>query len=97
MTEGAYQARLIRRIKALFPGCVVLKNDSEFMPGIPDLTIFYGSRWAMLEVKADATSPNQPNQEYYVIGMNNLSFAAFIYPQNEEDVLNALQQSFGYH
>jgi hypothetical protein len=97
VSERVYQARLIRRIQALFPGCIVLKNDSEFMPGIPDLTILHGSRWAMLEVKADVTSPTQPNQEYYVIGMNNLSFAAFIYPQNEEDVLNALQQSFGYH
>ena len=44
MLERDYQSHLIKRIKALLPGCVVLKNDSSYLQGIPDLVIFYGDR-----------------------------------------------------
>lgn len=94
MLESAYQARLIKRLKLMFPGCVVLKNDSSYMQGMLDLSIFYQDRWAMLEVKAARNSVVQPNQDHYVELLNGMSFAAFIYPQNEEEVLDALQQSF---
>jgi hypothetical protein len=64
------------------------------MPGVPDITVLYGRFWAMLEVKVSASAPSQPNQEYYVDEMNKMGFAAFIYPENEEEVLYALQQAF---
>lgn len=91
--EAKYQAALIRKLKRLFPGCEILKNDANLRQGILDLTIFWGPRWAMLEVKASATSKTRPNQPYYVEKMNGMSYAAFIYPENEEEVLAALQQA----
>ena len=94
MTESAYQARLIRKLKKLFPGCVVLKNDPQYLQGILDLTLLWRRCWAMLEVKASGTAPNRPNQEYYVEQLGTMSFAAFIYPENEEEVLSALQEAF---
>jgi hypothetical protein len=94
VTENAYQAKLIRKLKRMFPGCEVLKNDAQYRPGILDLTIFSGPCWAMLEVKASASSPQRPNQSYYVRRMDDMSFAAFIYPENEEEVLTALQEAF---
>ena len=94
MTENAYQAKLIRKLKRVFPGCEVLKNDSGYRQGILDLTLFYGPHWAMLEVKPSATAKAQPNQKYYVQQMNEMSFAAFIFPENEEEVLAALQEAF---
>lgn len=94
MTENAYQARLIRKLKRTFPGCEVLKNDSQYRQGILDLTLFWGPCWAMLEVKASANSSERPNQAHYVERLNNMSFAAFIYPENEEEVLTALQEAF---
>jgi hypothetical protein len=94
VTENAYQAKLIRKLKRTFPGCEVLKNDPQYVQGILDLTLFWGPCWAMLEVKADANSAERPNQAYYVEQMNNMSFAAFIYPENEEEVLTALQEAF---
>lgn len=94
MTENAYQAKLIRKLRRMFPGCEVLKNDPQYVQGILDLTLFYGPCWAMLEVKANATAAERPNQAYYVEQMNNMSFAAFIYPENEEEVLTALQEAF---
>lgn len=94
MLESVYQAQLIKKLRRMFPGCVILKNDSEYMPGIPDLIILYGSAWAMLESKASADAAEQPNQAYYVQQLDDMSFAAFIHPDNEEDVLHALQLTF---
>jgi hypothetical protein len=94
MTEAAYQSKLIRKLKRIFPGCVVLKNDPQYQQGILDLTLLFGSMWAMLEVKASRSARTRPNQDYFVEQLDNMSFAAFIYPENEEEVLNALQEAF---
>lgn len=94
MRESEYQAYLIRELKRRFPGCVVLKNDTGYMQGIPDLTILFEDKWAVLEVKASEDAPEQPNQEYYINALNAKSYAAFIYPENEEVVLDEIQQTF---
>ena len=94
MTENAYQAKLIKKLKRMFPGCEILKNDPNLRQGILDLTLLYGPFWAALEVKASATASERPNQRYYVEKLNDMSFAAFIYPENEEEVLAALQEAF---
>ncbi len=94
MRENRYQAQLIKELRSRFPGCIILKNDPNYLQGVPDLAIFYGDQWAMLEVKAAVDSDQQPNQAYYVQQMNEMSFAAFIYPEIQEEVLDALQQSF---
>jgi len=94
MRESQYQAQLIRKLRSLFPNCVILKNDPTYIQGIPDLVVFFEDRWAFLEVKANARSAHSPNQDYYVELLNEMSFAAFIYPSNEEAILYALQQAF---
>ena len=93
MLENAYQAKIIKKIKALLPGAMVLKLDSGYMSGIPDLIILYGKRWAALEVKRSAKASKRPNQDYFVNKMNLMSFARFIFPENEEDILNELQSA----
>lgn len=94
MLESVYQAKLIKKLDKLFPGCFILKNDSEYLQGVPDLLVLFEDQWAMLEVKASADAPTRPNQPYYVDKLDRMSFAAFIYPENEEDVLYDLQQAF---
>jgi hypothetical protein len=94
VTEAGYQAQLIRKLKRSFPGCVILKNDSSYIQGIPDLTLLWRQHWATLEVKMADDSPRQANQEYYVRQMNDMSFSAFICPDNEREVLIALQEAF---
>lgn len=94
MLESNFQARLIQELKAMFPGCIVVKNDSSYIQGIPDLTVFYKNKWATLECKKSAGAKKQPNQEYYVGRMNEMSFSKFICPENKEEVLYELQQSF---
>ena len=92
--ERDFQPKLITRIKNSFPGCVILKNDPSYIQGMPDLTILYKNRWAMLEVKKDSSASHRPNQDYYVKKLNEMSFAAFIFPENVEEVLHDLQQAF---
>ncbi len=94
MRESAYQAKLIKDLRKLFPGCFILKNDPGYCPGVPDLSIFWEDMWAMLEVKKSDKETFEPNQEYYLELFDGMSFAACIYPENEGLVLYGLQQSF---
>ncbi|MDD3016636.1 MAG: hypothetical protein PHR41_09145 [Lactococcus chungangensis] len=97
MLESKFQSGLIEELKEMFPGCVVLKNDPNYIQGFPDLTILYGNKWAVLECKRNAHAARQPNQEYYICDLDSMSFAAFIYPENKEDVLYELQLAFRPH
>ena len=94
--ENEYQPKLIEKIRQRFPGCFILKNDEQYLPGIPDLMVLHGNRWAALEVKRDKKARNnpEPNQEHYVAKLNDLGFSSFIYPEIEEEVLDAVQRSF---
>lgn len=94
MAERHYQSELIKKLKKRFPGCMVIKNNPNYIQGIPDLLVLYYGVWAALEVKASLDAPSRPNQARYVKRMNEMSFASFICPETEKDVLNALQQTF---
>lgn len=91
--ESKFQKELMDEIKRLFPGCIVIKNDSGYIQGFPDWTILYGERWAVLEAKREKNAPHQPNQDYYVAKLDDMSFSRFVYPENKEEVLHELQQA----
>ena len=91
--EGRFKAEFTRDLEDLYPGCVILKNDEQLFQGIPDMLFLYEDFWAMFEVKKDAAAARQPNQAYYIEKFDKMSFAAFVYPENKEDVLHDLQQS----
>lgn len=93
MLESKYQAQLIKKLEAMFEGCVILKNDPNYRQGFPDLLILFNEQWAALEVKQHARASHQPNQDYYIDKLNYMSFAAFIYPENEREVLDAIQHA----
>jgi hypothetical protein len=88
--EVAYQADLIKRIERLLPDCMVFKMDPDQYQGIPDLLILFEDRWAALEVKINASAEVQPNQEWYVEKFSEMSFAAFVYPAIEDEVLEEM-------
>ena len=94
MLESKFQSQLIRKIKNEFPGCMVLKNDPTYLQGVPDLTVFCGNKWAALEVKKSKNASHRPNQNYYVDKMNQMSYAKFVYPENEKEVLAELHKKF---
>lgn len=92
--ERSFQSDLIKDLNKLFPGCLVMKLDSSYIQGIPDLLILFKDRWAILECKKSVKAKKQPNQPYYVELLNTMSFSRFIYPENKEEVLHDLQQAF---
>ena len=92
--ESIFQKNLIKELKIRFPQCMVIKLDSSYQQGIPDLLILYCEKWATLECKRDSKAKTRPNQKYYVDKMNNMSFSRFISPNNKEVVLDELQQTF---
>ena len=94
MLENNFQSKLIKELKAMFPGCVITKNDPNYIQGFPDITILYKNKWAVLECKRSIDAVKQPNQEHYVGMLNEMSFSRFIYPENKEEVLNDLQRTF---
>lgn len=94
MREAEYQSKLKKTIEKRLPGCVVLKTDPSQRQGMPDLLILHNNRWAALEVKRSEKATKRPNQEYYVDKLNNMSYSAFIFPENESEVLNAMERSF---
>lgn len=94
MLESKFQSDLKKELKEMFKGCIVAKLDSGDIQGIPDLLILYKNKWATLECKKSNKASKRPNQQYYVDMMNDMSFSRFICPENKEEVLHDLQQSF---
>lgn len=95
MLESVFQKDLIKKLKLVFPSCIVLKNDPNYIQGMPDLTIIYGNMAALLECKRSEHEHHQPNQDYYVNFINEHGgFAAFVYPSNEEKIILDLQSYF---
>lgn len=92
--ETPFQADVVLKIRKMFPGCIITRGNSASLQGIPDVFIVYGDRWAMLEFKRSPNEVHQPNQDWYVDMLNKWSFAAFIFPENEEEVLRELQHAF---
>lgn len=94
MLERDFERGLRKRLESIFPGCLYLKLDPTAIQGIPDRLVIWNNRWAALELKRSPRAKRRPNQEYYVEMMGRWSFAAFVDPDNVEEVLDALQRAF---
>lgn len=94
MLENRFKTNLIQDLKNLFPGCIVVHLDPNEIQGIPDLLVLYKDKWAALEGKKTANASVRPNQSYYVNKMNDMSYAAFVYPENKEEVLYEISRVF---
>lgn len=85
---------LITRLQDEFKGCIIVKNNPNWIQGIPDILVLYNDKWAALECKRNCRASHRPNQDYYVNRMDEMSFASFIFPENEEFVMNRLKKYF---
>jgi len=102
MIESTFQMKLIERLENAFPGAIVLKNDPQYIQGIPDLTMLYEDTWFTFECKRSKNEHRQPNQEWYVNKMNEISssdcgyHSFFIYPENVEEVISDIQNTLKF-
>jgi hypothetical protein len=99
MLERDFQPDVIDTLKKLFPGCIILKNDAKYKDGIPDLTVLYKSKYAILEVKRSYDEyikclKKKPKQKYYIDIFSKWAFGSYVYPENFEDVINKLKEVF---
>lgn len=94
MKESKFQSDLIKELESLFPGCLILKNDPNYLQGIPDLLVLYKNHWAMLECKRSSVASRRFNQDYYIDLCNEMSYASFVCPENKAEVLHEIQQAF---
>lgn len=96
MLERDFQSELIKELKDTFKDAIVLKNDPNYIQGFPDLTIFCGTKYAILEVKKNSCAHHQPNQDYYISYFTDMGvLAEFIYPENKEYIIKLLKEYFG--
>lgn len=93
MDENKFKTNLKKRIERELPGSMVYHLSAHDKQGSPDLLVLYKGKWATLEGKKTEKASHRPNQDYYVDKMNKMSFSRFIYPENEEEVLNELYES----
>lgn len=91
--EG-FQYQMRKRLEQEFEGCIVLKNDPQWIQGIPDLLMLWGPYWVALETKGGSRSSRRPNQPYYVDKLDQMSFASFVSPDNVEEVIDEIHRSF---
>lgn len=98
--ERDYQQYLVVEIYKLFPewqmlrDIMVIINDPNYIQGISDLLVLAPHKYAFLEAKLSEKSKQQPNQQWYIDTWGrNCAFTGFIYPENEKEVLDALQSA----
>lgn len=92
--ESRFQRELIEDIRNRFVDSIVMKLDSGYKQGVPDLLILHGAKWATLECKKNSTATHRPNQDWYVNKMDGMSFSRFIYPENRDEVMQELISFF---
>lgn len=93
--ERDFQSDVIKELKELFKGAIILKNDSGYLQGIPDWVMLFKDKWALLEIKRFANSKKQPNQDFYIDLANRMSFGRFIHQENKTEVFEELKRFFG--
>ena len=92
--ESDFQKQLRKDLEKIFPGCITKKMEPDDPQGFPDLAVWWGKHYAILECKRSVSSPKRPNQDYYVNLFNEWSFSAFVYPENKEGVLHAMERAW---
>ena len=92
--ESKFQGEFIKTLRRLFPDAIIVKGNADYLQGVPDILMLIGNTWAAFECKRSRDEEYRPNQRYYVGKMHDMSYAAFVYPENEDDVLNDLQRTF---
>ena len=94
--ESDFEADFMKDLDAAMPEPGFwLKGNSAMRQGVPDRMYLNGPHWAALEFKKDENAPPEPNQPYYVEKLGKMSYAAFVTPENADEVIRGIQAAFG--
>lgn len=98
MLEAEYKPLMLERLEKRFSsyGAIWWQHNDPNAPksqGIPDLTVYIGGRWFLLEVKRSEKSKKRPNQDWWIEKWSQVTFCAVIFPENEEEVFHAMARS----
>jgi hypothetical protein len=91
--ESDFKNAFIKKLRNLYPGIMALRNDPNHIQGIPDWLFLWRDRWFALEFKRSKTAKKRPNQKFYVDLLGKMSYAAFVYPENENEVLDEIRRT----
>lgn len=94
MLEKTFQVPFINFLRDRYPGAIVIKTDPSYIRSFPDLLFLFGRNWAAFEAKRGVYAPKQPNQDYYVETLDNMSFARFVNKRNYLEVVHEMEQTF---
>lgn len=94
--ESKFETKLVNTLETdLFPGSIVLKIY-PFIQGTPDRIMLWENTWAAFEVKRSGIATLRPNQRHYIQLLNKMSFAQIVYPEREQEFLNAIQRALSF-
>ena len=91
VNESIFQSGFVKTLRRDYPGAIVFKTDSQQTQGIPDILMLYGSHWFAFEMKKYKDASHRPNQDYYIKCFSKYTYAAFVYPENVDEVLANLR------
>lgn len=74
---------------------MVMHLDPTDKKGIPDLIVLHKDKWAVLEGKRHSSASHRLHQDYYIDKMGQMGYASFIFPENEDEVIEDLHCYFG--
>lgn len=95
MSEASFRTNFLKKVKDLSPEIFIEFADPHRVNGIPDVIIFYKGKHARLETKRSKDASKRLHQEYYINYFNSQGiYAAFLMPENKEEVFNALRRYF---
>ena len=95
MSEATFRTKWLNKFKKLSPDIFIEFADPKRKNGIPDVIIFYKKKYARLETKRSKNASKRLHQQYYIDYFNSQGiYAAFLTPENQEEVYNALRRYF---
>lgn len=90
--KSAFKRKLLELARQKRKDLVIIEVYDQ--RSMPDVIVLCGEKWAALEFKRSSQAAHRPNQDYFVDKLDQMSFATFVHPQNEEEVINELEFFF---
>ncbi len=95
MLESGFKKKFLAKIekRLSYLDLDFIQTDTR-KRSLPDIFVIGPIYWAALEFKRNEDSSHQPNQDWHIDRFNEKGYATFVSPENEGEVLDALERLF---